>query len=362
MKNNKDEKKGLFSKILNFFKSISRTIKTNPAISKTIVWSLSLIILFVSIGGGLSHKHRVETKRALTLSDIDQEIEFSKTGTEVQLAKQKRYKDVTIIPIKFDSNAKQSLNAKDYFIGIEPQKGEELPSNISASLASFSSNGNMALVLKGDLPKQPIQILLRNDNNYSESSDGSGTYMNWGKEQKTKLNVVSFTVNPKGNNVSKDKRINSDMRMQDLYAVSFSDEQLKILTKEKKKTDSNLKKLKRQKNETERQIKQLNKALDRKENDFELSKTDNDDENDTGYESKLDDDDYNSLENSDLSSSDMESLRNSKINNYESINDDIKDEERNIKAINNKEKEVKDNTERMDKLTTISNRFKIIDS
>lgn len=42
----------------------------------------------------------------------------------------------------------------------------------------------MVLVLKGDLPKQPIQVLLRNDNNYSDSEESEGTYLNWGKEQK----------------------------------------------------------------------------------------------------------------------------------------------------------------------------------
>ena len=58
----------------------------------------------------------------------------------------------------------------------------------------------------------------------------------------------------------------------------------------------------------------------------------------------------------------MESLRNSKINTFDSIKDDIKDEERNLDAIHNKVKEVKNNTENMDKLTTISNNFKIINS
>ncbi|HDG8789413.1 TPA: hypothetical protein PBT65_001714 [Staphylococcus aureus] len=361
MSDKKDDKDGLFSKIVNGIKSISRTIKNNPAISKTIIWTLSLLLLFVSIGGGLVHKHRVETKRAFTLSNIDQDIAFSLTGTEVQLAKQKRYKDVTIIPIKFDSGEKQSLNAKDYLVGLESKKGKPLK-NISASLASFSTNGNMVLVLKGDLPKQPIQVLLRNDNNYSDSEDSEGTYLNWGKEQKTKQNVVAFVINPKGNNLIKDKRINSGMTMSDLYSSAFGDAQLKLLDKERSKTEDKLSKLNNQKEEYTRQIKQLNKALDRKEEDFELSRTDNNEDDDTGYESKLDDDDYNSLENSDLSSSDMESLRNTKINKYDSSNDAIKDEKRNLDAIDNKEEEVKNDIKHMYELTTISHRFKIINS
>lgn len=361
MKKKEDEKGGLFRNIINFFKSISRTIRTNPAISKTIVWTLSLLILTVSIGGGLIHKNRVETKRALTLSDIDQKISFSKTGTEVHLAKQKRYKNMTVVPIKFDSGDKQSLNAKDYLVGIEARKGDSLSPNVTASLASFSSNGNMSLVLKGDLPKKPIQILLRNDNNFTKSDEGTGTYMDWGKEQKTKQNVVAFTVNPKGNNISIDKRINSDMKMKDLYALSFGEEQIKILDKEKNKTNNKIESLRSNRDEIKRQIKQLNKALDRKESDFELSRPDNDDDNNTNYDSKLDDDDYNSLENTDLSSTDMESLRNKKINKYDSIVDDIDQEKDNLNAINNKVKQVKDNTDKMSELTTISNRFQIID-
>lgn len=359
--NNKEEKnKSFFSKVLNIFKSGHRKITNNPAISKTFVWSISLLILFIAIGGGFIHKHKVELARAYNLSDIDQEISFSKTGTEVKLAKQKRYKNMTVIPIKFDNGDKQSLNAKDYFVGIESKDGDALSSNISASLASFSSDGNMALVLKGKLPKQPIQIILRNDNNFTEENDGSGTYMNWGKEQKTKLNVVAFTINPKGNNVKLDKRINSNMPMKDLYAMSFGDQKLNTLSKEKSKTEKKIKDLSRKKSEYHRQITQLNKALDKKENDFNLETIDNGDDTDTGYESKLKDSDYDNLEHSDLSSSDMKSERNTKVNNYDSIKDDIKDEERNLKAIGNKVKEEKEYTNKMEELTSISNRFKVI--
>lgn len=360
MKKKKDEKNGIFSRLIRFFKSINKILRTNPAIYKTVVWSLSLIILFISIGGGFIHKHNVQTKRALTLSDIDQEISFSQTDTKVQLVKQKRYKDMTVIPIKFDSNDKQSLDAKDYLVGIEPREGNQLSKNISASLVSFSADGNMALVLKGDLPKQPLQILLRNDNNYSDTRDGNGTYMNWGKEQKTKLNVVAFTINPKGDNVEIDKRIESDMQMKDLYAASFGDAQLQELSKEKSKTQDKIKRLSEEKEEVERQIKQLNIALDRKEKDFELSSINHNDENDTGYESKLEDTDYDNLKKSDLSTSDMETVRNSRINRYNSLNDKLEDENRNLKGISNKKKEVENKIENMYELTTISNRYKIM--
>lgn len=360
MDKKKDEKNGIFSKLISLFKSINKVLRTNPAISKTVVWSLSLVILIISIGGGFIHKHNVQTKRALTLSDVDQEISFSQTDTKVQLVEQKRYKDMTVIPIKFDSNDKQSLDAKDYFVGIEPREGNQLSNNISASLVSFSADGNMSLVLKGDLPKEPIQILLRNDNNYSDTKDGNGTYMNWGREQKTNLNVVAFTINPKGNNVKIDKRIESDMQMKDLYATSFGDQQLQELSKEKTKTQDKLKRLGEEKEEVERQIKQLNIALDRKEKDFELSSIDNNEDNDTGYESKLEDKDYDNLKKSDLSSSDMETVRNSRINRYNSLNDKIEDEDRNLKGISNKKKEVENKIDNMYELTTISNRYKII--
>ncbi|HDZ8777267.1 TPA: hypothetical protein RUV26_002472 [Staphylococcus aureus] len=357
-KNNK--KAGVFTRIWDFFKAINHKIKTNPALSKTIVWTISLMILSISLIGGLHHKHKTELERAYRLSNIDQEISFSLTGTKVKLSEQKRYKDMTIIPIKFDSSDKQSLNANDYSIGIEPKKGDNLSSKISASIVSFSTNGSMVIALKGDLPKQPIQILLRNNNNFSENDDGNGTYMNWGKEQKTKLNVVAFTVNPRGENIKVDDRINSNMTMQNLYKSAFGDKKIATLTKEKEATNKKIQILKTKNDETHRQIVQLNKALDRKENDFELSSIKSSEENKTGYSSKLRDSDYDDLKKSDLSASDLEAERNKKINTYESTNDDIKDEDRNIKAIENKINEEKIYSEKIESLTTICQKFKIL--
>lgn len=357
----KDEKQGFFSKIKRFVFRIRDTLRNNQVYSKTFGLVLCLSLLIVGIGGGFIHKKRHDKKQALTVSDTHQEIEFSKTGNEVKLKPQKRYKDMTVIPLKFNGVENQSLNAKDYILGIMPQKHKSLPKNLSASIASFSSNGEMALVLKGDLPKEPLQLILQNQKNFSESDDGSGEITIWGKKTKVKDNDVAFTVNPRGNNVKKDKRIASDMRMKDLYSTTFGDAKYKKLKAEQKKANQKLNKYKSKKDEAKRQIKQLNKGLDRKEDDYKYDNITSTDDDTSSYESQLDDNNYKNIDDTDLSSSDLESVRNSKITELESVEDDIDKQKENLDGIENKRKELDSAISKMYKLTTTSNRYQFMD-
>ncbi|WP_164672072.1 hypothetical protein, partial [Brevibacterium casei] len=92
-------KKGFISKVTDFFKSIRNTLLTHIVISRTVLLSLSIFLIFSSVTYGFIHKHNYDTKRANTVSDIDQELKFSQTGAEVKLKEQKRYGDMTVIPL-----------------------------------------------------------------------------------------------------------------------------------------------------------------------------------------------------------------------------------------------------------------------
>ncbi|WP_251522102.1 hypothetical protein [Staphylococcus sp. Marseille-Q6910] len=353
----KDEKKGFFSKIKNLFKQIGDNLRTYRIISKTVMWILGFIILFVSIGGGYIHKYKHDVKQAMTLSDVKQELAFSQTGLEMSLNKQKRYKDMTVIPIKFENGEDQSVNAKDYITGIVSKKGQVPNKNISASFVSFGSSGEMALVLRGQLPKEPMQILLQNNKSFTTKNDGDGTVVMWGKEKKTKTNAVGFTINPKGNNVEKDSRINKDMTMSDLYATAFSDKQNQQLDKEEKNTENKLEKLKSKKSEYKRQIRQLNKALDKKTTNYKLDNDTSEDDETTSYRNTLDSKDYQDIKDTDLSNSNMKSVRNSIIQDKESLESDIDDEKQNLKGIDSQRKKLKEHTDKINDLTTISNKL-----
>ncbi|MCD8845150.1 hypothetical protein [Staphylococcus gallinarum] len=291
----------------------------------------------------------------MTVSNLDQELKFSQTGSEVKLHPQKRYKDMTVIPFKIDSGDKQSLNAKDYLVGLMNKDGK-INHTASASLVSFSSDGEMAIVLKGDYPKEPLQIILQNNNDFEQSESGEKYITIWGQDQKVKYNGVGFTVNPKGNNVKNDSRISQDMRMKDLYLVSKGDREYKKLDKEESNTKKRLKTYKKKQKENERQIMQLNEALHKDKDDFNKDES-SDDSSSTNYESTLSDSDYDNLEDSDLSTNDMKDIRSSHINELQNTKDSIKEEKRNLEGINNTRKQLDNLVSKMNDLTTLSNKY-----
>lgn len=354
-KERKEKKKGIFKRLLALFRKIKYVLRTQQVVSKTVILSLSLFLLIGSITYGYIHKHNFETKQAMTVSNLDQELKFSQTGSEVKLHPQKRYKDMTVIPFKIDSGDKQSLNAKDYLVGLMNKDGE-INHTASASLVSFSSDGEMAIVLKGNYPKEPLQIILQNNNDFQQSESGDKYITIWGQDQKIKYNGVGFTVNPKGNNVKNDSRISQDMKMKDLYLLSKGDREYKKLDKEKENAIKHIKTYKKKQKETERQIIQLNEALHKDKNDFNKDET-SEDSSSTNYESSLSDDDYENLDDSDLSNTDMQDIRSSHINDLENTKDNIKEEEKNLEGIKNSRTKLDNLINNMNELTTLSNKY-----
>lgn len=357
-KERKEKKKGIFKRILDIFKRIKYILRTQQVISKTVVWAISIFLIVGSITLGYIHKHNYETKQALTVSNLDQELKFAQTGSEVKLQPQKRYKDMTVIPFTIDGGDKQSLNAKDYLVGLMNRDGT-INHSASASLVSFSSDGEMAIVLKGDLPKEPLQIILRNYKDFEQSESGEKYITIWGQDQKVTYNGVGFTVNPKGNNVKKDSRISQDMKMKDLYLVSRGDKQYKKLDKDKANAEKRAATFKDKKKETERKIVQLNEALDRDKDDFKKDESSDDSES-TNYSTDsndISDEDYENLEDTDLSTTDMNDKRSSLINELETIKDDIDEEHKNLEGIKNTRKQLDDLVNNMNELTTLSNNY-----
>lgn len=354
-----EKSSGFFSNVKNFFRSIRRTFRANIVISKTFFWALAILLLVFSIVGGLIRKDKVQTERALTLSDINQEVAFTQTDVKVKLEEQKRYNDMTVIPLSFESNDSQSLDAKDYHVAIMPQDGKEISPDTKISIASFNTTGKMAIVLKGNLKKEPIQIILENKSNYLKDEDSKESYLTiWGKDTKVTYNGVAFTINPKGNNVKNDKRINQDMLMKDLYLTSFGDKEISKLDHEKSKKEDEDEVLNNKLHEYERRVQQLNKALKKDKNDFMLTNTTT--SNDEYISDSVDSYDYDNFDSSNLSSSDLESLRNENIRKVEQIKSDIKDVSQEIIGIENQKSTLNDTINKMNDLTTLSNDYEIL--
>lgn len=361
----KKKKKSHRQKENSFFK----TVKQKAIDFKNLYWQRQIIVRTVSLitamvlllfGGawGFNHQAKVQMDRAMRVSDTNQQLEFSKTGSEVKLDPQKRNKNMAVIPIQFTDSENMSLNAKDYKVFLKSSDKNELPSDISASFVIFGTTKEAAIVLRGHLEKQPMQIVLRNDKNYETTDEGENTIMLDGKEQEVDYNAIAFTVNPKGDNVKVDNRIQPNMSMPDLFSTTLGDRQLKSLDHDQKIGEDQLHKSQDKLKEEERQINQLNKALGRKQNDFKLNDGADTDSDDTNG---IIDNNSNDLDKLDLSSADMESLRNTLINQRSTIKDEISQAKSNLRGVDNQRKEVKSTTQSMDSLVSISNDYDVVE-
>lgn len=337
---------------------------------RSLIIIIGLLGLVLSLTGGWHHKNVVQTKRAMNVSELDQDLHFSKSGTDFKLLPQSQHKDMAVIPFKIEGSDTASYDAKNYKVFARQAGKEELPHRLSGSLVMFGSNGYGAVVLRGDLKKQPMQIIIRNDKDFtaSESDGGDGVIMLDGKETKVPYNAVAFNVNPKGKNLKDKSVIGKDMSFPDLYSVAVGDGQKESLKLDRKQAEKDLKNSEGRKAEMKRRIAQLNNALGRKSDDLKYN-TKVDDQKDTNTnnvfrEGKYDDEEYENTvgsnpENSDLSNSDMDVVRNELISQVESLNEDISTQKSNLKGVQGELDKLDSTIESMDKLTTVSNKFDI---
>lgn len=357
------KKSGFFSKVKEKFITFKDLYWQRQIIVRTVSLCAAVLLLVFGAAWGKHHQSDVQMKRAMTVSDIHQDLSFSKTGTEVKLEPQKRNKNMAVIPIQFADSENISFDASDYRVFLKSSDKHPLPSNISASFVIFGSTQEGAIILRGDLEKRPLQVVLRNDKNYSQTTDdGDGTIKIDGKEEDVNYNAVAFTVNPKGENVKKDARITPNMSMPDLFATSLGDRQLDEIKAKRKKGNKELKRSQDKKSELERRINQLNDALGRDKNDFDVNdKAEDQSEYADGIENDTDGDPEKSLDQLDLSSADMETLRNNLINDLGSTKDEIETAKSNLKGVDTEEDQINKEIQSMDNLVSISNDYKVID-
>lgn len=361
MANQKRKKRGSdkFSKVKELWRNFRYQFRTNIIFIRIFLGLFTLLLFVFAIGYGIHHMNVVQKERALTLSDTKQEIEFSKTGNEIKLEKQKRYKDMAVIPFTFQSPDAQTLDAKKYKVYLKSTASSSVPKGVSASLVFFGSDGKAAIVLKGDLKKEPMTLILEDKEKLKSDSSGTGVIVMDGKEQKVDFNAVAFNINPKAENLIKDKKISQDMKMEDLYYTAFGDNQIKKINHSIKQSKENTEELEDSKDEYQRRVKQINKAVGKKNDDYELDETveetDPDSSSSTIDDSKLD------YDRSEMSTEDLKSVRNNLINKIEDLDYDLENESESLKGLEKEKKQLKNVASKMYDLTSLSNNFEVVE-
>lgn len=322
-------------RIVKGFAWLNRFIKTNLLPHRLATLLILSLILAFSYVYGLHHKQKEEYKKAMTVSDTKQSLEFSKTGASFRLYPQKRYNDMTIVPFRMEDVDKQSTDAADYKVALMPVMRERLPSNLKTSIVFFGSSGEGAIAIKGDLKKEPLAVVVTNKSNFTTSNEGSGKLVIEGQKKEVDYNGVGFTINPKANNVKVDKTINTDMSMSDLYYTTFAKRQLADISNSFKKSKKDEKVLKNKETAKIKEIKKFNKALDKDENDMSY---DNSEDTDSSSES------VSSSSIDDMSDTDIKNKRNESIDELEGIRDDLKTEKDTQEGLQIQAEQLKDYT------------------
>lgn len=270
--------------------------------------------------------------KAMTISDIKEELSFSKTGAELKLYPQKRNDDMTVIPFMLKDTTAQSTNAKDYKSILIPIMRKSLPKNIKTSIVFFDDSGRGAIVVKGKLPKEPVSIILANFSNFDTDNSGDSKLYIAGKETIVDYNGAGITLNAKANNVKTDKTITPDMSMAKLYYTSFGKRDVNNWEETAKKSVKHEGKLHKREDNLILNIKKANKALGKDENDMSY-----DNYNDLEYDSDSGSDDYDSTSMDEVidSSADtnVASKREDTLNQLENVKGEIQEEQDKQKAM-----------------------------
>lgn len=213
----------------------------NTLILRTVKLGIAFSMVVAGLTLGFLRINHTNYERAMHVSTPSVALNFSKSGQEIKLRQVYRKGNLTIIPLKYTNSDSVSLNAKKYMVFVKNVGNGQLP-KINVSLASFGTSGIIAVVLHGNLPKHPLQIVVRNDAKLTSNSndtntdndDGTTTVTNSGDGQITldgrAVNVdydaISFTVNPKASNVKIGDKISKNMSMSDLYYYAYGKSQL----------------------------------------------------------------------------------------------------------------------------------------
>lgn len=314
-----------FFKIQKAYYRFDRVLKTHILVKRlfSVLTCLVFFILFAIVG--YNHMKKEEYIKAMTISDIKEELTFSKTGANLKLYPQKRNKDMTVIPFMLKDTSVQSTNAKDYKTIMLPIMRKQLPSNIKTSIVFFDDSGKGAIVVKGDLPKEPISIILANFSNFDTDNSGDSKLYIAGKETIVDYNGVGITLNAKANNVKTDKTITPDMSLAKLYYTSFGERDVKSWEKTAKKSVKYEEKLHKRKDNLILNIKKANKALGKDENDMSY---DNYNDLDSDSDSTSEFDTTSTDEETDGSSdTNVKSKRENTLNDLENVKGQIQEEQ-----------------------------------
>lgn len=299
------------------------------AFKHNLIWirTIQLIVCFVLIFGGLGYgwlnAKAKQKERAMTVSDIDQEIFFSITETPVKLHEQYINGNTVVIPFTLGDISNMSSDASNYTLHIVRADEKPLPEDASAVMSFFGSTGDGAIIISGSFEPGPVQIFIRDKAEYGIDEEETGLLRVGAFEVEVDYNAVTFTSNLRADNLIEDELVSPTMSYKDLYYVSFGQKVLAQIDKDEKDLETVYENTQQLKKEYENRLRSFNLSLGLPDGDREPIR-------DVGGKRNYDrsqieeyakNKDGESTELSDLSNADIRTARNVVISELDSIDE-----------------------------------------
>ena len=136
---NKKGKPKKFDLLKHWFIVKRDQIRSNLQTLRSILIIGCLGVMFLALLGGWNHSRVKQLNDAMKLSDLDQELTFSKSGVELKLLPPSRNGNMAVIPFKMNGGDETTVyDATNYKVFIRKAGKADLPEHISGSLVMLS--------------------------------------------------------------------------------------------------------------------------------------------------------------------------------------------------------------------------------
>ena len=357
---NRKGKQPMGERMKELVKSVRIGFKNNVIWIRTVALAMSLFLILGGVAYGMNHSKQVELERAMTISDIDQDISFSLTSTTLSLQPQRINGDTVIMPFKFNNMKNMSTDADNYHVFLKYSDGTPIHPDVVVNIAIFGATSDGTLIIDGPLEQKPLQIAIRDDSNLGTGRAEKGPFMFDGVEIPVEFNAASFIVNPRAENLTVDEKILPDMSVEDLYMSAVGDRLVRHLDKDLETFEESKAESESLVEEYQRRLEQSNEALGLSPTDRERLDSDTTSGRYNSADIELDEETLNEIGDANLAAADMRTIRNAVLRELENEEANVKKMEENIESVELRKSELDDFIDSIDGITSIGTSYELM--
>lgn len=226
-------------KVSSFFRKVRQGMGS-VIFRRTFMLTSSLLILGFGVYQSIHHRSVMEYQQMMTVTPVDQRMQFALTNTGIEFKTQYRDGDVYALPFEINSFDRLSSNARNYEVMLQG-KQEMIDENMQAKLYLFGDSGKGVILLKGKFNGGPMNVYIQSNasilgdissefvevdpgiyNPNADDQEVKGTITIDGNEIPISQDMVMVTVNPSADNVRKVDGLTMDAPASTIYELAVA--------------------------------------------------------------------------------------------------------------------------------------------